>query len=136
MRSRLKTFDEFLKKARIIYRDDCTGVIITCMNNVLVRTTIRPWNTKATKHTFLAKIYIEEVLKKRALPDNIMRVPGFELLGKRCTFKDNTVIICSTREIVDTETGEMITKATVVSESNQYRTQPFIVNLNEINYAK
>lgn len=132
MQSRLKTFSEFLAKKKIIYRDDCTGIIITCMNNVLIKTTIRPWNTPATKNTFLAKIYIEQVLKKKSLPDNIMRIPGFELLGKRCTFKNQTIIICSTNEVVDTQTGEVIIKATVVSATNEFRTQPFIINLNEI----
>lgn len=105
------------------------------MNNVLVRTIIRPWNSPATKNTFLAKIYIEQVLKKKSLPDNIIRIEGFELLGKRGTYNNNAVIICSTNEVVDPETGEVITKATVVSEDNQYRTQPFIINLNDIQYG-
>lgn len=116
---------------KIVYRDDCTGVIITCMKNVLVKTTIRPWNSPDTRSSFLAKVYIEHVLQKKSLPDNIMRIEGYELLGKRCSYKEHTIIICSTKEMVDTETGEMITRATVVSD-NKFRSQPFNINLNEI----
>ena len=65
MRTRYKTYGEFLKAITIVHRKE-GGVKIICSLKrfVLIECNFKPWKTDQTKKTFLARVYIDEVLKK------------------------------------------------------------------------
>jgi hypothetical protein len=128
MKARYKTFSEFMKDIKIAHEPP--DVLIVCRNHILYRGA-KPWNSQRTRKTFLARIYIKEVLQKKDVSKLIKRIEGYELLGKRCLHNDFLAIICGTQEVVNTETGEMQIMATVVSV-NAYRNDPFKVLLNQL----
>ena len=108
MTSRPKIFSEFMAGITIVHRDN-GGIKIICKlkDYVLLESRFKPWNTPDMRKTFLANLYIKEVLLKINISKYIQRPEGFELLGKRVLYRDEVVVICSWKELVDKETGEL-----------------------------
>jgi hypothetical protein len=108
MTSRPKTFSEFCDGLRIVERPK-GGIKLICMRNqsVLLETKLKPWNTTATRKTFLANLYIKEILLRVNMSKKIRRPEGFELLGARCLYGEQVVTICAWKEMADPETGEI-----------------------------
>lgn len=126
MKTRYKTFAEFMKTSKIAY--DNKEVIIACLRTVLYRGQ-RPWNSPQTRKSFLAKLYIKHVLQRKNISLLVQRIEGYELLGKRFIYKRHEVIVCSTQEMVDTDTGEILIMAILVAD---HRPQPFKLLLKEL----
>lgn len=63
MKTRLKTFGEFEKQITIVHRPK-GGIKIMCSlkEYVIIEKDIKPWNTPDTRMTFLANLYIKEIL--------------------------------------------------------------------------
>lgn len=112
MRSRFKTFGEFTKQIKIAYRtgEGKQGLVIAYRKDVIFKHDYKPWNSEATKKTFIAKLYIKNVLVPRPLSNRIARIEKYELLGKRCMFNDYLHIICDAEGVVNTATGEVGTR--------------------------
>lgn len=108
MQARPKTFSEFLKQVIIVNRPG-GGVKIVCKlkDYVMLETKLKPWNTPATRKSFLGNIYIREVLMRVNEMKHIQRPSGFDLLGRRRTYRTQPVVICDAVEGVNSETGEM-----------------------------
>lgn len=128
MRSRYKTFAEF-KKQITIARRLFGGRLIVCnldaATKVLVKSSGDLWNSKRTKKSFLVKLYIDEVLKKKELSPLIRRISGYEFLGLRMQYKKDTVVVADAWEVVHTGTGEVGMELLVASITNPFRTQPY-----------
>lgn len=118
-------------KAIVISHTQSGGykIICTLKKYLLCESRQKPWNTPLTRKTFLAKLYIEEILKKHTMSKLIRRIDGYEYLGKRCLYKDNVCVVCDAVEVVHQETGEMTYLLTLV---NNNRTQPFKILIAEV----
>jgi hypothetical protein len=114
MKSRPKTFSEFYAGIRIVERTN-GGIKLICLRNqsVLLETKIKPWNTPSTRKTFLANLYIKEILFKFSLSKKIKRPDGYELLGTKCLYGEQVVTICGWKEVVNPETGEVVKQLTL-----------------------
>ena len=131
MKLRPKIFSEFMLGIQIAYPHG-GGVKIICKlkSYVLVDTKHKPWNTPDTRRTFLANLYIKEVLLKLNISNKIKRIKGFELLGKKCFYREELLTICSWKEMVDKETGEMTKQLTL---AGRFLTPtPLKVFINEV----
>lgn len=131
MKTRLKTFGEFEKQITIVHRPK-GGIKIMCSlkEYVIIEKDIKPWNTPDTRMTFLANLYIKEILLSINPSKRIPRQEGYELLGARCMYNDEMVVICSWRELVDKNTGE-ITK--MLTLAGRWRSPtPFKVLISEV----
>jgi hypothetical protein len=131
MRARFKTFAEFMEAIKISGKttDGASGMLISCRNHVLCESKYRLWNSEMTKRAFLIKLYIREVLQKKNLSRNIVRIKGYELLGRRCFYNDFIAVICGWQNVVNTETGEVSVMLTLV---NANHINPFKVLINQV----
>lgn len=114
MTARPKTFSEFYSGLRIVERPK-GGIKLICLRNqsVLLETQVKPWNTPATRRTFLSNLYIKEILMRVNMSKKIRRPEGFELLGARCMYGNDVVVICGWKEIVNPDTGEIVKQFTL-----------------------
>lgn len=130
MQTRLKTYREFVK-AIVIAHDSNGGFKIICSlkRYKLCESKVKFWNTPATRKTFLAHLYIQHILWEKNIAKNIKRIPGYELLGKRCFYNDNLCVVCDAGDVVNSETGEVIKQLTLVSKIRQH---PFKVLITEV----
>jgi len=136
MRTRYYTFEEFLKHITIVSRahKGIHGVMIVCKlkRYVLIKTEFPLWNSKFTRRSYLAKLYIAEVLRKKNVSLKIARIPGYELLGRRCTRRGDTLIICGHWDVVDTDTGELDTQLLVQNTTNKFRGDLYYILKSEV----
>lgn len=125
MKSRYKTYIEFLEQTKVVHRPG-GGIKIFCEKNIsmILESRFKPWNSPETKHSFLVKLYIREVLWKQELSKKIARIEGFEWLGKRVVYKKHLSVVCDTGEVVDPETGEILLGFRI---SNDARSHPYLV---------
>lgn len=132
MKARFKTFREFLND--IVMSHTEKGFKIICKKYLVTEGKIKPWNTPKTRTTFLAKLYIKEVLLKHDMKKGIARIEGYELLGKRCMYNDNLCVVVDAADLVDTSTGEMTKQLTIVNSGTAHwlRSQPFKVLINQV----
>ena len=131
MTARPKTFNEFLKRITIV-STEAKGCKIICdlKRYVLVECRTKPWNTPDTRKTFLANLYIKEILLRVNMSKKIKRPEGYELLGAKCMMNDNVYTICGWREVVDRDTGEIIKQLTLTGRWNS--PTPFKVLINQV----
>lgn len=130
MRSRYKTYAEFVKRIAI-GRTQEKGFVVFCSlkKYKIVESKTQLWNTEDTKKTFLARLYVNEILRKLNLSKIIQRINGYELLGRRCMYNDKLCIICGWQQMVNTETGETKLQVTLV---NDIRNTPFKIFIDQI----
>lgn len=135
MKSRYKTFSEFTSAIKIVYRSN-NGVKIFCMvkgkEYVILETGYRPWNSEQTRRRFIIRLYIREILSKHSMNKRITRIEGFELLGQRCLYLDQLHIICSSEDLVNTETGEITKKLLIVNAATNDRPTKVFINQVQI----
>lgn len=135
MTIRFKTFTEFNKRLLIVNRSD-GGVNLVCRNPPLVvqSCVARPWNTPDMKKTFLVRLYIHEVLIRGGKLPHIKVAPGFEWLGKRCTYNEQEHVIIDAVEAAHKETGEMIMLFKIYPVSRYWgcKNHPFTVTEKEV----
>lgn len=126
MRTRYKTFAEF-KKQITIARRLLGGRLIVCKRGktVLIKSRADLWNSERTKKSYLVKLYIDEVLKKKEISPLIRRISGYEFLGLRMQYKKDTVVVADAWEVVDTATGEVCMQLLVSNLTNKFITQPY-----------
>lgn len=129
MQLRFKTYSEFLKGITIAYSENGCTIICKLKSFVLLDTKFKPWDTPATRKSFLVKMYAKQVLAKCNPSKKIKRIPGYEMLGKRCMHQDELSIICDAVELVDTQTGEQVMQYTIF---NHWVGHPFKVFENQI----
>lgn len=131
MTSRPKTFSEFCDGLRIVERPK-GGIKLICMRNqsVLLETKVKPWNTTATRKTFLANLYIKEILLRVNMSKKVRRPEGFELLGARCLYGEQVVTICAWKEVVNPETGEIVKQLTLAGR--WHTDTPFKALISEV----
>lgn len=131
MTTRPKTFNEFVKAITIVYNAS-SGCKITCnlKRYVLVECRVKPWNSVSTRRTFLINMYIREVLLKTNIPKCIRRPAGYELLGKRCLWRDQVVTVCAWVELVNPQTGEVTKELTLAGR--WHTPVPFKAMENEV----
>lgn len=131
MTARPKTFDEFIRAVTITY-NAAHGCKIICnlKKYVVAECKTKPWNTVATRRTFLINLYIREVLLKSNLSKLMQRPAGYELLGRRCMYGNDIVTVCSWEELVNTDTGEVTKRLTL---AGRWGTPvPFKAMINEV----
>jgi hypothetical protein len=131
MNIRFKTFSEFMNGIKLVNRP-AGGIKIVCGigdRYVLLESKFKPWNTPDTRRIFLVKMYLKEVLEKANPSKKIQRVPGFELLGKRCLYRDAVSIICDAVDMVDPDTGEMTKRLKIFNDNIR---KPFSVFINNV----
>lgn len=130
MRARVKTFGEFVKAITIAYTQS-NGFKIICnlKNYKLCESSVKFWNTPHTRKTFLAHLYIENILWKHTLSKTFPRKEGYELLGRKCFYKDNLAIVCDAIDVVNKDTGEVIKQLSIVTTNRQH---PFKVLITEV----
>lgn len=135
MKTRLKTYKEFLAGIIMVNTTD-KGVKFVCKkkNYVMLHAQVKPWNTVATKKSFLVRLYIKEIVQKINPSKKIARIKDFELLGGRCAYNGRTMIVCDKYEGVDPETGNMDTVLVVVHLSRTAfdRSDPFLLLQSQI----
>lgn len=133
MRTRYKTFQEFIAQIRIVKRNS-GGILITCnlKRYKVVESRCPLWNSDNTQHSFLVRCYIDEILRKKCLSEKIQRMTGVELIGKRFTYKRETCIVVNTYPVVDKNSGELETAIVVMSITNSFRYDPFKLLKSEI----
>jgi len=114
MQTRFKTLSEFYKSITLINRPG-GGIKILCRrnNHIIVETKTKPWNTPDTRHYFLVKLYIREILFGKNVSKRITRITGYEFLGRRCMYKDDICVIISWVEGVNSQTGEVMYNFTI-----------------------
>lgn len=126
MRTRYKTYGEFLKGITIVHRKDGgVKVICRCKRYVLASMDMLPWNTKKTRTSFLVRLYINEVLRRINVSPKIERIEKFVLLGTRCLIGGDLCIIVNAYQVVDAETGEVDDQLLAFNVGNPFRTAPF-----------
>jgi hypothetical protein len=109
MKTRYKTFGEFLRDTYVAH-NDAGGVKIICRKKPMVvkEYGFTPWKTKHSKTWHLVLVYIKTVLVEYELSNKIKRIPEYELLGKRCTYKGIMHVIANSWDGSHKETGESI----------------------------
>ncbi len=125
MRTRFKTFSEFTKQITIARRLFGGRLIVCKVNKTVLIKGPDLWNSERTKKSFLVKLYIDEVLKKKEISPKIRRISNYELLGLRMQYKRDTVVVADAWEVVDAATGEVGMQLLVASITNPFRTQPY-----------
>lgn len=131
MNCRPKLFSEFKSGIRIVNRAG-GGIKILCMRDkfVMLESKFKPWNSVETRMTFLKNLYIKEILQKINLSKKIKRPEGFELLGARCLYNDEVLIVCAWKEMVDPNTGEVTKQLTL---AGRWRSPaPFKIMMNQV----
>ena len=135
MQTRYKTFSEFIHSTRIAYKQSsgANGVLIVCKahlnSQVLFENKFKPWNSEATRRIFLIKLYIKNILLAINVSKHIRRMAGYELLGKRCLYRDHVSVICDAWEVVNQETGEVSKKLSI---SNELYNHPLDLLITEV----
>lgn len=129
MKARFKTFREFLNDIVMSHTEKGFKIICRTKKYLVIEGKIKPWNTPKTRTSFLAKLYIREVLLKHDLKKGMPRMEGYELLGKRCLYRDNICVVVDAVDLVDTNTGEMTKRLTLVNDNHS---QPFKVLITEV----
>lgn len=129
MKSRFKTWSEWQKGIKVAKMG--RRVLIYCNLNkiTILDSPVRPWNSRETHTSFMVKLYFKEVLLKHAMSRQIERIPGFELLGARCLYRDRIYVVCQAAEVVNQETGEVDVKLTIFSD---HLTHPIKVLKSEV----
>ncbi|MBP8982243.1 MAG: hypothetical protein KBG19_04330 [Bacteroidales bacterium] len=134
MKSRFKTYSEFVSAIKIVYRSN-NGVKIFCMvkgkEYVMLEIKYKPWNSELTRNSFLARMYIKEILSKHTIGKHIKRKDGYELLGHRCLHMDRIYIICGSEEFVNTQTGELTQKLLIVNAAAAHE-RPIKIFINQV----
>ena len=117
MKTRLKTYGEFMKAITIV-QGVHGGVKLICnkpYQYVLLETHVKPWNSKETRKSFLVRLYIKNIIWKMNVSKFIQRIEGFELLGRRVMHGEQVAVIVNAQEGVNQETGEAVTMLTITT---------------------
>jgi len=132
MKSRYKTFGEFHRDVREVH-STTGGFKLVCYlrgkEYVVMSLKSKPWNTPQTRKTFIARVYVDEMLWKCHLSRKIQRIEGFELLGRKVNYNDHLSVICNAVDMVNPDTGETRKQIVLV---NSFRSIPFKVFLNQV----
>ena len=127
MTARYKTFAEFMRGIKVAYRvfGGCTIVYTAGKKKMLQRYNVLPWNSKETKRTFLARMYVNKILSQFEIANKIRRPEKYDLLGRRCKYHGDKCVIVNAVQVVDTSTGEVDEQLTLFCLDNKFRHSPF-----------